>query len=205
MPSGDSKKFDWKKHLDEKNDEFFREGEYIPPAPFMEVARNPSDENVRLWMTYLDKKNFLAERLRTRIAEFSSKGVQTTTPRVVEERVTQQAQDKPAFDPSRFRIRTYFESTCPHCRRMLQTLRELQERGVFVEALQIDRAHQSEARFPIATSLADPSDVKKNGIQSVPYTLVADLKAKTVLNPISGFKTLAEMTEILRLMAQSKN
>lgn len=171
----------------------------------MEVARNPSDENIRLWMTYLDKKNFLAERLRNRIAEFSSKGVQAPVPRPVEARIVAQADAKPDFDPSRFRIRTYFESTCPHCRRMLQTLRELQDRGVFVEALQIDRGQVSEAKFPIATSLADPADVKKNGIQSVPFTLVADLKEKTVLNPISGFKTVSEMTEVLRLMAQSKH
>jgi glutaredoxin len=171
----------------------------------LEVARNPSDENIRLWMTYLDKKNFLAERLRNRITAFASKGAQPAVPRAVQERVVAQAEEKPDFDPSRFRIRTYFESTCPHCKRMLQTLRELQDRGIYVEALQIDRNQVSEAKYPIATSLADPADVKKNGIQSVPFTLVADLKAKTVLNPISGFKSVSEMTELLKLMAKSKH
>ncbi len=171
----------------------------------MEVARNPSDENIRLWMSYLNKKNFLAERLRSRIAEFATQGAQPAVPQAIQEKVVAQAQDRPSFDPSRFRIRTYFESTCPHCRRMMQTLRELQDRGVYVEALQIDRAPLTEARFPIATMLADPDDVKKNRIQSVPFTLVADLKAKTVLNPISGFKSVSEMTQLLSLMAKSKH
>ena len=37
--------FPWQKYLDPKNDDFFREGDYSPPAPFMEIARNPSDSN----------------------------------------------------------------------------------------------------------------------------------------------------------------
>ncbi|MGE3759544.1 MAG: hypothetical protein AB7H97_17395, partial [Pseudobdellovibrionaceae bacterium] len=35
--------FPWKTYLDPKNKEFFSEGDYTPPEPFMEVARNPTD------------------------------------------------------------------------------------------------------------------------------------------------------------------
>ena len=38
-----SSQFDWNRQLDPKNDEFFREGDYVPPAPFLALVRNPSD------------------------------------------------------------------------------------------------------------------------------------------------------------------
>ena len=171
----------------------------------MEVARNPSDENIRLWLSYIDKKNYLADRLRTRIAEFSSKSQGANTSVLAAQTIRQIPVKDESFDPSRFRIRTYFESTCPHCKHMLQTLRSLQDQGVYVEALQIDRAQTNAAMFPIATLRADPEDVKKQSIESVPFTLVADTKSKTVLKPITGFKSLGEMNEILRQMARAKN
>src|SRR3990167_2697082 len=43
--------FDWSKHMDPKNDEFFQEVDHTPPAPFMELARNPTDENIKRWFT----------------------------------------------------------------------------------------------------------------------------------------------------------
>ena len=171
----------------------------------MEVARNPSDTNIKLWMAYIDKKNRLAERLRSRVAEFSSSAKDPAQKALADARVREIEQSKVSVDPSRFRVRTYFDSKCPHCMRMLGTLRELQEMGVLVEALQIDRDRSEHARFPISTTFADPADVKKQGIQSVPLTLVADLKNKTVLNPISGFKSLEEMKGVLSMLSKISN
>ena len=171
----------------------------------MEVARNPSDSNIKLWIAYLDKKNRLAERLKSRIAEFSGSARAPEQNRLVQSRVAEIDRGQSTFDPGRFRVRTYFDSKCPHCMRMLGTLKELQEMGVLVEALQIDRDRSEQARFPIATAFADPGDVNKQGIQSVPFTLVADLKSKTVLNPISGFKTLNEMKGVLSMYSKVSN
>ena len=171
----------------------------------MEVARNPSDDNIKLWIAYIDKKNRLAERLKTRIAEFSGSSSASGERQIARERTQEIERSKTSFDPARFRIRTYFDSKCPHCMRMLTTLKELQEMGVLVEALQIDRARSEQGRFPLATTFADPTDVKKQGIQSVPLTLIADLKNKTVLNPISGFKTVDEMKGVLSMFSKVSN
>lgn len=171
----------------------------------MEVARDPSDSNIKLWMAYIDKKNRLAERLKTRIAEFSNSASAPAERRIAREQKREIEQSRASFDPARFRIRTYFDSKCPHCMRMLGTLKQLQEIGILVEALQIDRARSEQARFPLATTFADPADVKKQGIQSVPFTLVADLKSKTVLNPISGFKTVDEMKGVLSMFSKVSN
>ncbi len=171
----------------------------------MEVARNPSDSNIKLWIAYLDKKNRLAERLKSRIAEFSTSAKAPEQNRLAQDRVREIERSQSSFDPARFRVRMYFDSKCPHCMRMLVTLKELQEMGVLVEALQIDRDRSEQARFPLATAFADPADVKKQGIQSVPFTLVADLKNKTVLTPISGFKTVNEMKGVLSMFSKASN
>ena len=62
-----TQEFQWNKYLDPKNTEFFREGDYTPPEPFMELVRNPSDQNIRMWFAYMDRKNELAGRLSKRI------------------------------------------------------------------------------------------------------------------------------------------
>lgn len=77
--------------------------------------------------------------------------------------------------------------------------------GVLVEALQIDHDTSENARFPLATTFADPADLKKQAIQSVPYTLVADVKNKTVLKPISGFKSVEEMKGVLSTFSKISN
>ena len=165
----------------------------------MEVARNPSDENIKNWITYLDKKNYLAERLRARVADFTMKGAAPQA--LVQETLAKIPPAGTKFDPAQFRVRTYFDSHCPHCRRMLGTLRELQDLGVYVEALQIDRERVDSAQFAIATERANPADVKKQGIESVPFTLIANIKSKTVLKPITGFKSVDEMRSILSAMS----
>ena len=40
------KKFNWNLYLNENSDEFFKEGNYIPPAPFMEALRRPTRKNI---------------------------------------------------------------------------------------------------------------------------------------------------------------
>ena len=65
--------FDWQKFSSPKNNEFFKEGDYLPPEPFMEVSRNPSDENIRQWFAYIEQKNNLTERLTRRIDEYVKK------------------------------------------------------------------------------------------------------------------------------------
>ena len=41
--------FPWHQYLDPKNKEFFKEGDYTPPEPFMEIVRNPTDANLKRW------------------------------------------------------------------------------------------------------------------------------------------------------------
>lgn len=193
-------KFPWKTFLDPKNKEFFKEGDYTPPEPFMEVARNPTDDNIKQWFELMKKKNELQTKLQERMAEYMAKNgeVKVPAPITTATPAPQNPKEKNvALDPSRFRLRMYFESTCPHCRRMFQVLRRFQDSGFHVEALQVDSGPVPDAERIVPISRADPNDLKKHGIKGVPFLLIADTKRKALLPAIEGYH---DFDEILRLL-----
>lgn len=179
--------FEWKKFLNPKNKDFFKEGDYSPPEPFLEVVRNPSDENLKMWFSYIDKKNELFSRLQKRMSEFSTRhATGTREPKIA---AFDQAPGKEGagdIDPKRFRFRFYFDSTCPHCKRMVETIVNLQNKGFFIESRQIDPRPLLQMPFPVTR--IDQNELKAKDIQSVPLLLVGDLKKKLIYR-ISGFQT----------------
>ena len=122
------KQFNWSKYLNPKNDDFFKEGNYIPPAPFMELARRPTDENIKRWIEYNALKNKLSNRLNLRMKTYLAKNSPKNTRealQIVEQRSQQRTNVK--IDPSQYKVRMYFDSKCPHCKRMFNTLASLQK------------------------------------------------------------------------------
>ncbi len=193
-------KFPWKTFLDPKNKEFFKEGDYMPPEPFMEVARNPTDDNIKQWFELMKKKNELQTKLQERMAEYMAKNGELKTPPNVATAAPAALKAKEqnvSLDPSRYRLRMYFESTCPHCRRMFQVLKKLQDGGFQVEALQVDSGPVQDAEKIVPISRADPNDLKKHGIKGVPFLLIADTKRKALLPAIEGYH---DFEDILRLL-----
>ncbi|OYZ11973.1 MAG: hypothetical protein B7Y39_18960 [Bdellovibrio sp. 28-41-41] len=195
-------KFPWKTFLDPKNKEFFKEGDYIPPEPFMEVARDPTDDNIKQWFELMKKKNELQTKLQERMAEYMAKNGEVNVPtNIAAARPAPSKAKEPsiALDPSRFRLRMYFESTCPHCRRMFQVLKRLQDGGFHVEALQVDSGPVPDAEKIVPISRADPSDLKKHGIKGVPFLLIADTKRKALLPAIEGYHDFEEILRLLKV------
>ena len=196
--SAEAKKetFDWSKHMDPKNKEFFREGDYVPPEPFMEIVRNPTDHNLKMWFAYIEKKNALAERLSRRMAEYSQAHVPA---------VPDQGPSIPVADADfkRYRFRLYFESTCPHCQSMFQTLNDLHQHGYYVEARQIDEGPTDHIRSEVPILKASSEEVKRFHIEAVPLLLIGDLMKKTVYRQ-SGFMTAAEVLSQLSTPGQRK-
>lgn len=203
--SGDGK-FPWKTYLDPKNKEFFKEGDYTPPEPFMEIARNPSDENIKNWFEFMKKKNELARRLDDRVREYLAKNGQmpipTAEPMASAKAVKPSLASQGPLDTKRFKVRMYFESTCPHCRRMFSVLKRLQDDGVEVHALQIDRGPVPAEEKIVPLGLATQEEVKKHGINGVPFLLIADTKRKSLLPPIQGYHAYEEVTGLLKSASQ---
>ena len=181
--------FQWNKYMDPTNKEFFREGDYTPPEPFMELVRNPTDQNIRMWFAYMDQKNELASRLQKRMTEYAHANG-PAIPMEAKEKIVQASRmiPTPADDFERFRFRMYFDSQCPHCKRMFETLNDLQDRGYFVEARQVDNGPIDQIRSHVAIVSAKTSEVKQYNVTAVPLLLIGDLKTKKVYRQ-SGFMT----------------
>lgn len=180
------KKFDWDKYSDPKNPEFFKEGDYTPPAPFMEVARNPSNENIQRWFSLIEVKNKIMANLQKRLGEFVSK---VSIPLDSEELALvsqQQARlTSKQIDFKRFRFRLYFDSSCPHCKSMLNTLKDLQDMGYYVELRQVDdRRPDYPIGFPTVRATKD--ELKERKINSWPVMFVADTQ-KELIYRIDGY------------------
>lgn len=198
----EKEKFPWKTYLDPKNKEFFREGDYTPPEPFMEIARDPSDENIRNWFEFQKRKNELSARLQARMQEFMAKTAGPGLAVPVGSRVsaTEKKNERQpvVIDPARFRVRMYFDSNCPHCKRMFSVLKRLQSEGFQVEALQVDSGPVPESEKVVPLGKADPAELKKHGASGVPFLLVADVKRKALLPKVEGYHEYEEMMELMR-------
>ncbi len=72
LPQAEST-FDWREVMDINSDEYFREGDYLPPAAFMEVARRPTEKNIQNWLTYQEHKQELTNKLNQRINRYVKK------------------------------------------------------------------------------------------------------------------------------------
>lgn len=196
--------FDWSKYLDPKRDEFFREGDYTPPAPFMEVARNPNPHNIKMWFSYIEKKNRLAAELQEKLTAYSmGDEVSFKSNEVREKKLTEGnslvskslVSAKP-LDRNRFKFRLYFDASCPHCKKMFGSLSALKESGFEVEAKKIGGG--SLAGFPeeIKITSAAEDEVKRLGIKGVPFLVIIDDKRKTV-SKLQGYRDEKDILKII--------
>lgn len=215
VPRAAGEIFPWKKYLDPKNDDFFREGNYTPPAPFMEIARDPSDENITNWFRYLEMKNQILARLQTKLTAYAAShprpllslspeaaaAMSQAAPLIAQAAAHVNPGSAPLPDAKRYRLRLYFDSHCPHCEHMIATtIHELAAMGFWIELRQVDRDERARARIPFSVQPASPEELKRYGIERVPILLVGDLKAH------SYFKMQGDQTAQSVLTAlQAKN
>ena len=85
---------------------------------------------------------------------------------------------------SQLHVRMYFDSTCPHCRKMFGTLAELQERGYLVDARQVDNGPLIGIPPGIAVHQASPEELKIWDIKSVPVVLINDGRRKKIFRQV---------------------
>ena len=190
--------FDWNKQLDPKNEEFFKEGSHTPPAAVMELMRNPSDKNIKNWFALVEKKNKLAKRMQERVAEYLKQNQSKFKPKEVQI-ANENLNSLPHLDPNvkRFRFRMYFESSCPHCKRMMTTMQELQDRGYYVELRQVDNNKEIRKALPFPVVQASKEELKSKKIDAWPVLLVGDLKKKVVYR-LNGYQSTQAVLNSIR-------
>lgn len=195
------KKYSWKTYLKPKSiddlKEVFREGDHTPPVPLLIGIQNPSYENAKNWLSYIRLKNrlsgpFLDKIKEVKLSEQNPK--RKVAIQNIERRVMQNAVI--ARDWDRFRFRMYFDSSCPHCKRMFATLGELKKRGFYVEAIQVDSGPSPRVDVPIFR--ASPNELEKYKNERVPFTLVADIKRNQLVGPVRGYHSISSVISFLK-------
>lgn len=197
-----SNKFNWDQYLNPKTNEdlkeVFREGDHVPPTPLLEVTNNPTDDNIKRWFQYIEKKNQLQERLNRKMAEYLEKNksnLKEKEQEFFESKLNESSQNN--FDIRRFRFRMYFESSCPHCKRMMSELVKIQDRGFYVELRQIDRNKQYSKALPFVVNFASREEIEKKKISSWPVLFIGDSK-KQIVYRINGYQTAEEILSSLK-------
>ena len=75
---------------------------------------------------------------------------------------------------------------------MITTIKELQNKGYYVEARMIDKNSRLKLPFPVLQ--ASKEEIKKYKIKSVPFLIVGDLKKKVVYT-LNGYQTVKSIFE----------
>lgn len=180
-------KFDWNKYLDEKNDEFFKEGDYTPPAPFLEAMRRPTKQNILLFEKWHEKKNFLLKRFNDKRAEILGKPV-------LKEEKTNYNEVLPIL--KEFTFVFYFDSMCSSCRGMFEVVNELTRLGVFIETVRVDSLETEVQGLSIPWVRANKKEIEQLKLTAVPMLLAFQKSSKKAFK-IVGKKSVFEISEIL--------
>lgn len=185
------KKFNWDKYLDPENDEFFREGDYTPPAPFMEVYRRPTKKNVLLWDKYIKKKNLIHKRALKNMKKYLSPNV--VSPQIIAQEKRQVTNEKSITQIFKGKwIVFYFDKNCPHCEKMYPIINKLSMSGAVVQAVRLDTGNGIVSGLGVPWQRIKKGEQQRLKINVTPTTLIVEEETKKV-KKLTGNRSLFEI------------
>ena len=92
----------------------------------------------------------------------------------------------------------YFESTCPSCHAMFQTINQMVQRGVYVEAIRVDKGDGEVKALNIPWSFAKPEELKKLNLKAVPVLVAIDEKTQKAYQ-MTGRKSIKEILQAIKV------
>lgn len=188
-------KFNWNDQFDIEKDQFFKEGDYTPPAPFIEALRRPTKDNILNFEKWQALRNLLLQRYEAARTQY----VEQTGVNIP--KVSAPVTDGDERDLEKYHYVFYFESTCPSCHSMFQTINEMVQRGVYVEAVRVDKTENEVKGLDIPWNFARPDEIKKLNLKAVPVLVAIDEKTKKAYQ-MTGKKSIKQ---ILQVISQGKN
>ncbi|MBY0316362.1 MAG: thioredoxin family protein [Bdellovibrionales bacterium] len=191
--AAESKSFEWNNHLDENKDEFFREGDYIPPAPFLEVVRRPTAKNILLFEKWKEKKNQLLKRYNEkRVAVLGLKGLSVPSLEPMK------ASSEGVYEKLKeYQMVFYFDSKCPSCKGMYQVVNQLADNGVYIEAVRLDSGANLIEGLRIPWSVASAKEMSVLKISAVPMLMIFEDRTKQAFKVI-GKKSAEEILSMIQ-------
>jgi thiol-disulfide isomerase/thioredoxin len=139
----------WQPLIDPKNPEFWREGNHVPDAGYLQLFKEMTPESAKLLILrgeikalYMQKALALLENAQRELVQAGLvrdryNTVTASSPQIVRQNVRQQP--TPQLHPDQLKGLQYFfifSPTCPHCKRLAESLMGLQN----VYPLQADKS-----------------------------------------------------------------
>ena len=119
----DALPFDWAAYADPSDPRFWDDGgDYQPPRPLLELARNPTPENAARYREWMEAKAALSTELHSLIW-----GEAPQTKKV-----------RPSVIWGQVRVIYVYSATCGHCKRSAPTVAALREIGARVVTMYTD-------------------------------------------------------------------
>jgi thiol-disulfide isomerase/thioredoxin len=171
-PSAQPRPFDWSDYTDPTQPEFWREGDYTPPAPLLELIRDPSPENIERYRTWTSQKLQVSAQVSELLA----------------------AAERP--EPVRWEgvvVVYFYASSCGYCQQNTPHVLALFERGADVMPVHLDRPSPA---YPTSTPFTEQMG-RLAQVQGTPtWVLVEHGERRT----IRGFATVERLEDELRAL-----
>lgn len=186
------KPFSWNDQLNIENDQFFKEGDYMPPAPLVEALRRPTKENIMNYEKWQEMRNVLLQRYEFARSQYVGKtGNNAPMPEAPVLEVSER-------DLEKFHYIFYFESTCPSCHAMFQTINQMVQRGVYVEAVRVDKGDGEVKGLNLPWSYAKAEELKKLNLKAVPVLVAIEEKTQKAYQ-MTGRKSIKEILQAIKV------
>ena len=186
------KPFSWNDQLNIENDQFFKEGDYMPPAPLVEALRRPTKENIMNYEKWQEMRNVLLQRYEVARSQYMGK---SGNPAPIADAPVLEVSER---DLEKFHYIFYFESTCPSCHAMFQTINEMVQRGVYVEAVRVDKGDGEVKGLDLPWNFAKPEELKKLNLKAVPVLVAIEEKTQKAYQ-MTGRKSIKEILQAIKV------
>lgn len=163
--------FDWADYADPRTPTFWKEGDHVPPAPLLELIRNPSSDNVQRYREWTAKKLEVAALVSKLVAEEPAPPVSWRGVQVV----------------------YFYASSCGYCAKSTPTVLALAELGADVMPVHLDRPSPA---YPSSTPWSDEMASQVEVFGTPTWVLVTGGQRRTV----RGYATVERLESELRAL-----
>lgn len=205
--SMDSQPFNWNDYVSDRaidKPSFWDDGgDYVPPRPFRELAANPTKENAKNFLQWLNNKNSAIEKVNKVLYENNENKYLPEKDNNININININKGNKTEenkinkfekIDWNNVTVVYFYSSTCPHCKKEKSVIDYLIKLGTKITPIQIDYAENPaiyENSIPFDRKLASDFNVT-----SVPKIFLKYKNSVTVFEGETSFNSILESLNI---------
>ena len=188
----DEKAFNWKNYEDPSSLQFWDSGgDFVPSLPWRQLANNPSDENIKKYIEWQNKKIKISSELQQKIGSHAPQDIGTNLNKNEEEKIAGKLKNNSIINWKNFEIAYFYQTACTHCQNSAPLVAFLKQSGAKLIPIQLDWDKNPPA-YENSVKYNDVLD-KKFNVTSTPAWIIKSKKGGSLR--INGFVTLQQFSE----------